>query len=287
MDHDQLPALFRSADDLSLSAQNKFFAVLLAHLVCLVIAAYLSVLNSPTRHAAVWQALALLVTLACSIYLAASRPDRMWYAARALAESIKTLSWRFVSRAEPFDAAEPLARAEFRNRLRAALSQNKDVAQKLTQHLDLSQVSEAMAQMRAADLGDRLKVYTEKRVNEQLAWYAHKARSNSTAASVFFALLISVNVIAIVLALTKIQFPTDSYWPTDVFIAASACLLTWMQAKRFTELSAAYALTAHEINFVREQAATVTTESAFSAFVGDAENAFSREHTQWEARRDV
>jgi hypothetical protein len=28
-------------------------------------------------------------------------------------------------------------------------------------------------------------------------------------------------------------------------------------------------------------------EDEFSVFVGDAENAFSREHTQWVARKDI
>ena len=59
-----------------------------------------------------------------------------------------------------------------------------------------------------------------------------------------------------------------------------------MQAKRFTELSASYALTAHEITLIREQADELKKDEHLSTFVGDAENAFSREHTQWEARKD-
>ena len=60
-----------------------------------------------------------------------------------------------------------------------------------------------------------------------------------------------------------------------------------MQAKRYSELAASYALTAHEISLIREQALNPSTEEEFSKFVSDAENAFSREHTQWSARRDI
>jgi len=46
-------------------------------------------------------------------------------------------------------------------------------------------------------------------------------------------------------------------------------------------------LTAYEIGFIREQISNVSTDKELSDFVKDAENAFSREHTQWAARRDV
>ena len=59
-----------------------------------------------------------------------------------------------------------------------------------------------------------------------------------------------------------------------------------MQAKRFSELAASYALAAHEISLIADQALTPATAYDFSVFVGDAENAFSREHTQWVARKD-
>ena len=61
-----------------------------------------------------------------------------------------------------------------------------------------------------------------------------------------------------------------------------------MQAKRFSDLAASYALAAHEIGFINEQAGRVgNDEEKFSSFVADAETAFSREHTQWVARRDA
>jgi SMODS and SLOG-associating 2TM effector domain 1 len=99
--------------------------------------------------------------------------------------------------------------------------------------------------------------------------------------------LIAVNGGAVVLALLRIQFIKADMWPTDIFVAAAASLLSWMQAKRFSELAASYALATHEIGIIREQSLEPNSDEAFSLFVGDAENAFSREHTQWTARRDV
>lgn len=91
---------------------------------------------------------------------------------------------------------------------------------------------------------------------------------------------------AVLCAAAKIANLEFEYFPTDVFIAVAASILTWMQAKRFTELSASYTLTANEIALIREEAFNLNREEDLSKFVGDAENAFSREHTQWEARKD-
>lgn len=174
----------------------------------------------------------------------------------------------------------------FRRKIKAVFDQNRDMASVLTSHLDSPQISEKMTQLRSQSLEERRAAYFEHRIEDQLAWYKAKATSNASAAKWFFRLLITVNVVAIILALVRIAFSTAPYWPTDVMVAAAASLLSWMQAKRYTELSASYALTAFEIQFVREQSQVEMTEQRFSSFVGDAENAFSREHTQWVARKD-
>lgn len=58
-----------------------------------------------------------------------------------------------------------------------------------------------------------------------------------------------------------------------------------MQVKRFNDLSAAYLLTAQEIGIAATEAPETNTDPAWSRFVNDCEQVFSREHTQWVARR--
>ena len=287
IDETSFPALYRSADALSLASQVAFFRALAVHLGLLVFAALLSITTFHHWSVAALQLLVLLAALGCSVFLFSKRPDRYWYAARAVAESIKTSTWRFVCRAEPFDGPDAQARSVFQLKLKQIVEQNRDVAQSLTEFLDARQITVQMLAARALSLDARKSLYAESRIHDQLTWYAKKAAFNRRTSAAFFWGLIAVNAIAVVLASLRIGFPSVSYWPTDVFVAAAASLLSWMQAKRFSELAASYALAAHEIGFVREQALEASTESAFSAFVGDAENAFSREHTQWVARKDV
>ena len=171
--------------------------------------------------------------------------------------------------------------------MKAIVDQNKDVAQVLTTHLDALQITDAMTEMRSRPLEERKSIYAASRINDQLTWYAKKAAFNRRTSNGFFWALIVTNAVAVLCAILRIKFVDISFWPTDIFVAIAASLLSWMQAKRFSELAASYALAAHEIGLIREQSLLPRSDNEFSQFVGDAENAFSREHTQWVARKDV
>lgn len=287
MQEQDFPALYRSANELSLASQRHFFLALRVHLVTLVVAAVLSIVSIPHWSVAALQLIALLGALGCSIYLFAMRPDRLWYAGRAVAESIKTITWRYVCRAEPFQDDDAAANSDFRQTLKQIVEQNKEVCQSLTEYLDEAQFTPVMEQMRARSLNERRATYADSRIKDQLTWYARKAAFNRRMSRYFFWALIGVNSIAVVCAVLRMAYVQLPFWPTDVFVAIAASVLSWMQAKRFSELAASYALAAHEIGLIREQSLLPDTDEKFSLFVGDAENAFSREHTQWVARKDV
>lgn len=287
MKNEDFPALHRSANTLSLDAQRHFFIVLKLHLSLLCIGAALSALNFPYVWIAIAQVFALLGALFCSIYLFAKRPDRLWYAGRAVAESVKTITWRYVTKAEPFDTAENIAQHDFRKKLHDIVEQNREVAQSLTSNLTEVQITDVMNNIRNRSLEDRKELYRASRITDQLDWYAKKSAFNRKTSSAFFSLLVATNGAAVIAAVVRINFLDSPVWYTDTLIAVAASLLSWMQAKRYSELASSYALTAHEISLIREQSLLAGTDKDFSLFVGDAENAFSREHTQWIARRDV
>ncbi len=280
------PALYKSADALSLNAQNHFFGLLKANLALLVVAAVLSLAPASSWTVPFVQALVLLAALGCSVYLAARRPDRGWYAGRAVAESVKTTTWRYITRAEPFDGDDEAARQAFRNRLQSIVKHNEQTASALTQGLSEPQFSDEMQSIRSRQLDERRRIYTTARIRDQLEWYSRKSAANSEWARRFFIALIVVNGAAVIFAVLRMKFASAAYWPTDVLVAIAASLLGWIQARRYSELSASYALTAHEISFILEDSEQPLSEQEFSEYVGNAENAFSREHTQWVARSD-
>jgi hypothetical protein len=287
MEENDFPALYRSANDLSLISQVNFFTALRIHLFTLVLAAILSVINIPHWSIAALQVFALIGALSCSIYLFSVRPEKLWYGGRAVAESIKTITWRYVCRAEPFEGNDESAQKSFRQTLKAVIDQNRDVCGKLSNYLDESQISNKMNEIRSQTLSERKTVYLNNRISDQHKWYASKSKSNRLKARYFSFSLIIVNLLALSCAVLRVANVEVSFWPTDIFVSIAAGILSWMQAKKFSELAASYSLASYEIGLIKEEAEQPNTEDTFSKYVGNSENAFSREHTQWIARKDI
>ena len=77
MQEEDYPALYKSADALSLNAQRQFFGILKANLALLVVAAMLSLAPVSNWIVPFVQALVLIAALGSSVYLATRRPDRI------------------------------------------------------------------------------------------------------------------------------------------------------------------------------------------------------------------
>jgi len=143
-----------------------------------------------------------------------------------------------------------------------------------------------MLESRQASLADRKAIYLSQRIEEQRTWYSRKAKSNRHQSRKWFIGLCVLYGIAILLLIIRIARPNIPYWPIEVIAVSASAVIGWMQLNRFNELASAYGLTAHEIGIIKTRLASVTNADSLSRFVSDAENAFSREHTQWAARRD-
>lgn len=287
MEHSDYPGFYQSASEVSGQAQRSFYLVFRLNLSLLISASILSFLNIPHWAAASLQVLVLLLALACSAYLSMHKPDKHWYNARVTAESIKSITWRYISKAGPYDCPGTMAENLFIERIGELVKQNNNIAHLLNAHLEKPLISDAMRLNRRGTLSERKERYYHGRIQDQLEWYAAKARFNRRMASGFFLGLFACNACAVLFAVVRIQYPQITNWPTDIFVTSAAAILSWIQSKRFSELSASYTLTANEIALVKEQASRPSSDREFSEFVGDAENAFSREHTQWLARKDA
>ncbi|OKO86563.1 SLATT domain-containing protein, partial [Bradyrhizobium sp. AS23.2] len=171
--------------------------------------------------------------------------------------------------------------------LRKIFEDNKEVSTHAIEMPAGELITQVMSELRGRNLDERKETYKNLRIRDQRQWYAGKAKLNRDLARRWFVALVVVNIAALGAAILRIEFPSVDHWPTDIFVAAAASLMGWVQSKRFHELSSSYALTTHEILLLAAMMPPDNSEEKFSSFVGDAENAFSREHTQWRARRDV
>src|SRR4051794_33754871 len=133
------------------------------------------------------------VLLGCALLLSAlmqvQRKDRLWYMARALAESVKTTAWKYMSGAEPFGLTLTPHDADkaFTNRLTELAQEYRETIKEVTPSVTSSdQITDQMRSVRSSDLPARQSVYLRHRIQEQRDWYSGKANFNQRRQLVFF-----------------------------------------------------------------------------------------------------
>lgn len=283
-----LPALFVAADDASIAAQSSYYFALKSYLSLLVIAALISFYYPTDLFGALSSVILFLITLCILIWLKVQKPEDTWYNGRAVAESVKTRTWRWVMKAEPYDNDVPdeQIRKEFLSDLKSILDQNRS----LSGHLEPKKtngnaISTEMSDIRELPFEERLNIYKTQRVNNQADWYAKKSLLNKRRAKQWFIVSVVLHAIAISLLLWRITDPALSL-PIAIVATVASAVLTWLQAKKHNELNSSYSLAAHEIVLIKGEAESVDSDRALSSFVVNSESAFSREHTQWSARKN-
>ncbi|MGD0489055.1 MAG: DUF4231 domain-containing protein [Syntrophorhabdales bacterium] len=284
---DDLPGLYQAASQASLVAQGTHFACLAAYLACLVLITVISYLLPTSSQGAFISIIVFLLALATLIVLRVYRYDDTWYNGRAVAESVKTRAWRWMMRAEPYGHSTEMdvASKELIADLKTILTQNRRLSSALSASARRADpISQTMIKVRAMPTKDRLDVYMFDRVADQAKWYHGKGLFNKKKARLWFWVSVTLNLTAVVMLLFRVRNPS-LLMPIPTVATAAGSVLTWLEAKKHNELASSYSLAAHEIDLIGGEALCVGTDENLSAFVIDAEAAFSREHTQWAARR--
>ncbi|WP_082894695.1 DUF4231 domain-containing protein [Sulfitobacter geojensis] len=284
----EYPALYHSANNGSIKAQNRFLRTIRLEYFLLFLVSIASATRGLSGVNPLVITLLLVVLAGLFVYKIANKLDQDWYRCRALAESVKTSTWRFSMRAHPFEDIDSIEipKASLRNLLKDLLQVNRHIAASLATD-DTEQVTETMIDIRRLTLEERLTYYIKYRIDNQRIWYSKKSRENKNALSFWVGATIVLYIIAAAtLNAEQMGLPiaTLAFDPMIVLVASA---LGWLQMKRHGELMASYNLTAHEIGVIKGNANTVQTEKELSDFINEAELAFSREHTQWVARRDA
>jgi hypothetical protein len=282
------PALYDSANNASLTSQKYYLLGMKWYIGLSIAAAFLSIYIKESTLAGILASIMFFAILFLTIFQAVKRYDRTWYNGRAVAESVKTRTWRFITRAEPYIDNESVnnVREEFCNDLKDILDQNRELGSFLShESVTKDTITQSMLEIRKFSLTDRLNYYVSNRINEQRNWYHTKASYNKELAKNWFIGLIVINSIIIILLLIEVGYGFYNL-PTPALIVVGSSIVSWTQIKKYQDLATSYGLTAHEIGIIKDQSFKVQGEKELSGFVKDAENAFSREHTQWVARKD-
>ncbi len=294
-----LPALFAAADTAAIVGQRTYLGQTRFQLGMLLLgaAAGVAVQVFDIAELAYVGVAAYIVLVITRVNLKLTSMDRVWYENRLIAESVRSLAWRYAVGGAPFgldperregdgadDGDEPMDPDDvLRERIAGLLS---DVS-----HVPLpdptkgtEQITEQMRRLRAAPLEVRRKVYDDHRVTGQLIWYADKAKANArkqaridtvfvvaSGAAVFFGLLQALGTIDVnLLGLAGML---------------AAVVTTWAATNKFSEQAGGYSMAAHQLTLARTIIERQQDDRDWAVFVNDAEDAIGREHTSWRVAR--
>ncbi|ASG47112.1 DUF4231 domain-containing protein [Citrobacter freundii complex sp. 2024EL-00228] len=214
--------------------------------------------------------------------------EQKWYKYRAVTESIKTTTWKFAMKAEPFNGSEEINDAkQYIGYIRNIIKDSKYAIKTETlKNLEGDTFSICLKSIREMNYEQRRDLYVEQRIEEQRTWYAKKSVFNKRLGRAWAVAILIFYILSLTMtALLAEDLVQAASLPTELITTIISALIGWVQIKKYNELSASYALTAHEIGLVKEQSYYISGEKDFLDFIRDAETAFSREHTQWQARR--
>ncbi len=282
-----LPAIYRAASDESAAGQRAFQRSTLIGLGLLIVAALAGLGTIKVRTidwAGVVAAAAFFTAIIVRTYRLITQPDKVWYDGRAVAESGKTLGWRYAVGGEPFGIkalTQPQADKLLTERLSDILTDIR--------HLPLdpategeAPISPAMRELRERPLDDRKVTYAQGRIAAQQQWYARKAKENKRLARLWNTILLGIEIIGGLAAILKAigVLPLDLL---GLFGTVAAAGTSWVQAKQYTALAQMYSITSFELAAIKARIADQTTEEDWAHFVDEAEEAISREHMLWRA----
>jgi hypothetical protein len=281
----ELPGIHDAADEAAARGQRAFLALSACRLISILVAALAGAFMFGLPDCALlgWVVLFAFVAAGVSeVLLIATQPERDWYAGRAIAESAKTLAWRYAVGGQPFrtDLDPDEAENVMRERLLQVVDQGKD---RLNVGGKPAAVTPSMKTLRGSPFEVRRAAYLDSRTREQRSWYSRKAELNSRRATAGRYVLLSGEFVAVVAAALALQ--ADRWFDFAGIVAALlASLAAWMAIKQHSQLTSAYRVAAVELS-IQEDALATVGEDKWAQAVADAEEAISREHTMWLASR--
>jgi hypothetical protein len=286
------PALYKAADAASTQAQKIYMRLVAIDLILTAAGALITIYNYECPSTKGWiyivSGLLIGITFLLTIVLKSRKFDKIWYKGRALAESAKTLTWRFITCSQNFEIAIPEASARqiFLDRLKELSDDYDGISEFLdTQILSGTSISDVMLENRKKSTNERKALYLNERIIDQKNWYANKAKQNKKKKNFFFYAILVAQFVTVLASAILFKYPTSSWNVVGLLTTISAALLAWLQLKQHESLSQAYTTAVIELNYIEDKCIAVTTDDELSKFVLDSENAISREHTLWLAQK--
>ena len=283
-----MPYLFQAADKTSLQAQRSYIGGTRTRLLVLGAAAVIGIFSWRVGkgHVDVFGVLgvvAFVIATVVEVNSWKSRPDKGWYDGRAVAESAKTLAWKFAVCALPFPHEMDLTDAR-----RALVDRFKSVQNAFPglelEPMSAHAISDWMLEQRMSNLGDRRQSYLSARIADQKDWYTTKAALSKKRAKQWRAVLVLFEITGAITSLVAALAESMAAL-SPALAAVIVAVVAWTETKQYDFNARAYSAAISDLVNAEEKLKLAVDESSWAKEVDDAEEAISREHVVWWATR--
>lgn len=280
------PGLFTVYDRSALINQRMYHRSTLWSIMALALSSFTYYFGTQSDCYIIASLLFFLTFIIITVVSKVNQYESSWYQYRAISESIKTRYWRFVMRTEPYDKGNLNEMSKkFVTDISSIIRESIDLQLKLKQKTDECLINESMQKIFNKPYRERLMIYSKHRITNQHEWYQNKALYNEKKKNIFYWVLWICQALALVLIVGRLVTGPIFNYPVDSVSLVACMIITWMEAKRFNDLSISYKKTYKEIEIIKGRETTIRSEVELRDFIIDSENAFSREHTLWIAKR--
>jgi hypothetical protein len=282
---EDFPDLYRLADVTSTSGRDRTFWQNRCYLGALVAGALAGAITwkAGSQDLMGWVSVAaFLASIILTLGLGLGKPDEAWYQGRAAAESVKSLTWCYVTGADPFPIGAPDVDEALIDRLRQIVEELSHVNAPVAAG---EQITPGMRALRASSFTTRRDAYVAGRIEDQRGWYASKARLHRKRGHQLLWGAGLSSLVGLVLGFLRAE-AVISLDLLGLFAAIGAALVAESQLRQHSINASAYALAAQELSMAATLARNAE-DAAWPRVVGEAEEAISREHTMWCARNGI
>lgn len=292
MEKNDFPGIQQAADKASDKSQKYHINLVRANLIVGVTAALITIYNfeqiEPKLYVYIISLGLLVIGLSLTALIKYFKFEDLWYQGRALAESVKTLTWRYVTCSENFESNLTLQEVEskFVNSLQVLQSKFPDLITFMDADLlQRNAITSKMNIIRNLPWQERLMQYVKCRIDDQVNWYSKKSKFNKNKKGTWLWLVLTSQALSILSCASLILWPTNSWNLVGLFTTIAASAIAWLELKQYQGLIQAYATACMELTIIKSLSNSIFVEEDFIKYVLDSENAISREHTMWLAQR--
>lgn len=235
LDSDQ-PDMWRVLDFGALRLRRRFMRLSRVQIFLFLSASLLTIAEWRYRGVElsfVFASIALATALIVQAYISLGRLEARWQDARAGAEAMLSLSWRYSMRVFPFANDTPTqADATYTDLATTAYMTAGGERLRPLDRVRGVPISGAMRTLRNASLVDRIETYAVYRFRDRLAWYTKKSAVDGRQESRHNALIVAIQVIAVGALLARAfgALGVDIY---GVASAVGAMNTSWTQIQQW------------------------------------------------------